>query len=496
MLAWWDNTIDTRSVPVVQKQLNVGGTLPYSVVQSDILGRSITYNGSLVVNFPPAIVGLPSISVNDAAFPYDTLLQSTSYDPEHPGGTELTFEWYDGPAFISNGITTIVSTGTYLNGLEVDGLDTDETLTQIITDTSNGVTQINYFLRGFTPSGLQGSSSSISNSIISSANNVSNIIIGPGQEATFTAYAQDTSNGQLQFLWSAGTLNGWTQNFQTTDTPAPLSNGLYKSQITLSVGTETSGVKTVLCEVTNLETLQSIIFDSAVSLVAAQAPTITAISTDAPIINGGYAVSQSGFVHFSAVGADPNNALLSYEWVFTQPAVTLYGRTVMLRPSDYAVFDETILVGNGTNPGTGPLPIIGQVTVTDRFDQTSTVSLNQFVTTLVWPYTQVAPATSGTGSTALQKRYWGVSDKTSLETDDLLSLNSDFSNQRNLIQTFNPSSQYIYVIYPAAFGTATINLNTSVVTDWLLTVVTFNAVSYNVYRSGSLLSGLNTVIIS
>lgn len=495
---WWDGTVSVTSVPQVDKQLNVGGVLTYTLTQSDDFGRSVVYNGTITVNFPPTIIGSPTISNNDAGFPYSSELASVSYDPDHPGGVELSFAWYNGATLIGNGTTTTPSAGTYQNVLEVDNITTDQTITQIITDTENSSTILNYFLRGFTPSGLQGSSSSISNSLVSSANNLSQIIIGPGQVATFTAYAQDTSPGQLQFLWTAGTLDGWSSNLVVTDTPSPLPNGLYKSQISQNVGTETAGLKTVFCEVTNLTTQRDIVFDTTVTLVNPQAPVVTSISTDAPVINGGYAVSQSGFVHFSAAASDPNSALLSYRWDFTQPVVTLYGRKVMIRPSDYSVFAETVLEGNGTDPGTGPLPITGNVTVTDRFGQSSSVAFQQFATTLVWPFTQVSPQTSGTGSTTLQKRYWGTSDQTSIADTDLLTFTSDFSSTRNQSEQFIPNAVYIYFVYPSSFGEAQINIVTEgvIATDWLLTTQEFNSVLYNVYRSSVPLTGLLQITLS
>lgn len=495
---WWDGTVSVTGVPSVEKQLNIGGVLAYTLTQSDELGRSVIYNGTITVNFPPTIIGSPTVSNNDTSFPYSSLLSSVSYDPDHPGGTELSFAWYNGPTLIGSGTTTIPSAGTYHNTLEVNNISADETITQIITDTENSATILNYFLRGFTPSGLQGSSSSISNSLVSSANNLSQIIIGPGQVATFTAYAQDTSPGQLQFVWSAGTLNGWSSDLTVTNIPGPLPNGLYKSQISRNVGTETAGLKTVFCTVTNETTLQNLVFDTTVTLINAQAPVVTAISTDAPIINGGYAVSQSGFVHFSAQAADPNSALLSYRWDFTQPVITLYGREVMLRPADYSVFDEAVLEGNGTTPGTGPLPITGNVTVTDRFGQSSSVAFQQFATTLVWPFTQVSPQTSGTGSTTLQKRYWGTSDQTAIADTDLLTFSSDFSSTRNQSEQFIPTAVYVYFVYPASFGEATINIATDGVisNDWLLTTQQFNSVLYNVYRSSVPLTGLLQITLS
>jgi hypothetical protein len=490
LFKWWDGTVNTTKVPTVQKQLNMGGTLALSLIQCDQFGQSQTYPATVIVNFQPVIIGAPTVSQNDTFFPFNSVLTSISYDPEHPGGTELSFTWYNGPTFISSGTTAVLSAGTYQNQLEVDAIVANQTITQIITDTQNGVTQLNFYLRGTPPSGLQGSSSSINNSLINSTNNLSEIIIGPNAEVTFTAYANDQSGGQLQFDWSLSTVDGWASDFTFTETPTPLPSGLYKSQITRPVSAESAGTKIAFCTVTNLLTGQTIIFNTTVQLINPDAPTVTSISTDAPIINGGYAVAQAGFVHFTAQAADPNNALLAYRWDFSQPSLTLYGKTVMIKPSDYGIFDEATLEGNGTDITGGPAPILGGVTVTDRYGESSTISLQSFITTLVWPNTQLSPDTSGTGSTTLQKRYFGLSNLSTLQQNDLADLSSDFASSRNFSHAFNTANQFIYFIYPATFGPAAFTVNGVISSDWLLTVVTFNSVTYNVYRSSTVLSGL------
>lgn len=492
---WWDGTSNTTSVPTISKKMNTGGTLFYDLVQSDAYGRSVTYAGTVIVNTPPVIIGAPTVSANDAIFPFNTVLTSVSYDPDHPGGTELSFGWYDGATLISSGTTAVLSTGTYQNQLEVDAVSSNRTLTQVITDTQNGATRVNFYMRGTDPTGLQGSSSSISNSIISSASNLSEIIIGPDAQVTFTAFANDQTQGQLQFVWTLSALNGWSSDFSFTDTPAPLPSGLYKSQITRSVASESAGTKIAVCTVTNLSTGQTISFNTTVQLVNPKSPTVTAISTDAPVINGGYAVAQAGFIHFSAQASDPNSALLDYRWDFTQPLVTLYGKTVMLRPSDYGVFAESTLESSGTNTG-GPAPILGGVTVTDRFGKTSTISLQSFITTLVWPNTQLSPSTSGSGSTTLQKRYFGLSSLEALQIADLSALSTDFASSRNFTQAFNPLDQFIYFIYPASYGTGTFTVDGAVSSEWLLTAVTYNSVLYNVYRSATTLTGLKQVTVN
>src|SRR6516162_8171626 len=81
---FWDNSVQVTTEPTVEKVLNEGGTgLGYSCTYCDALGQSATLTGSLDVNAPPVIVGTPTISVNDALFPFNTILTSICYDPEN-----------------------------------------------------------------------------------------------------------------------------------------------------------------------------------------------------------------------------------------------------------------------------------------------------------------------------------------------------------------------------------------------------------------------------
>jgi hypothetical protein len=55
----------------------------------------------------------------------------------------------------------------------------------------------------------------------------------------------------------------------------------------------------------------------------------------------------------------------------------LWGKTVMMRPDQYSVFSQDSLAA-------GPRPILGQLTVFDRFGQQAAVSITSFVTVQVW----------------------------------------------------------------------------------------------------------------
>jgi len=376
---WWDSTVDVTTVPTIQKTLNQGGVnLPVEVEYCDALGHSATISTTITVNAPPVLTSSPTISANDRLFPFNTTMQATAYDPEAAGA--LSFAWLNGAAGLGSGITTIPSAGTYQNSLTVSGVSANTTYTQVITDADGGVTRLQYGVRGQAPSGLAGSGSAISNSIVSNSNNLSEVTIGPGATVTFTDYAQDSSAGQLQFVWTLAQGDGWAADFTFTETPAQLSNGSYKSAITRDVSAESAGKKIAHCVVTNLTTGQAIEIKSTVQLVAPLPPVISAMSTDAVPQTGFYKVLRDSFVHLTGTASDPNNLLLSYRWDFTQPAgVTLWGREIMLRPDQYAVFNQDVLVANG------PRQIIGALTVTDRYNLSDAKSIQSFLSVQVWP---------------------------------------------------------------------------------------------------------------
>lgn len=376
---WWDNTVDVTVVPTIQKKLNVGGVnLPVTCEYCDAFGAYSTLTTSITVNSPPVIVGAPTISSNDQRFPFNTTMTSVSYDPEAAGA--LVYAWFEGATPLGAGVTTLISPGTWQNSYSLVGVSANRTLTQRITDAGLGITTLDYSIRGYTATGLTGGGSSISNSIISSVNNLPEVTIGPGQQVIFTVYAIDLNPGQLSFYWELLTSDGWVSTYTTTETPAQLANGSYKSQITRSVSGETPGLKIAYCTVTNLVTGQTVRIRNTVQLNASLTPVINAITTDAAFISGAYKITRDSYVHFTGTATDRNNLLLNYRWDFSQPnGVTLWGRTVLLRPDQYSIFSQDSLTANG------PQAILGQLTVFDKFNANASATIQSFVTVMVWP---------------------------------------------------------------------------------------------------------------
>jgi hypothetical protein len=306
--------------------------------------------------------------------PFSTVLAGTAYDPEQAGA--LLFLWYNGSTPLGSGATIQVSTGTWANSF-LALVASNETLSQLIVDVGNGTTRMDYTLQGYAASSLTVGGSSLGNSIIPSTNVLPEITLGPGQSVTFTAYAYDAEPGQLQFSWTAGTDQGWSQPYTSIVEPAPLANGAYVSQIVLSAGTaQTPGVKTAICAVTNELSGQSGTVVNTVRLDADPPPSILSISTDATSTNTYYMVPQNGAFHLTGTGTNAFSELLDYRWDFAVPAgVTLWGRTILLRPDQFPDF---------SNPAALPAPVLGRLTVTDRFGSSATVAIQSFVTVQVW----------------------------------------------------------------------------------------------------------------
>lgn len=88
------------------------------------------------------------------------------------------------------------------------------------------------------------------------------------------------------------------------------------------------------------------------------------------------------------------------------------------------------------------------------------------------------------------KRYWGLSANPDITDAEILQLNSELATARAQTRNdFNPAAEYIYIVYPASFGAATIKFNGYIATSsWQLTIRNFvNAngytESYRIYRT-------------
>lgn len=110
---------------------------------------------------------------------------------------------------------------------------------------------------------------------------------------------------------------------------------------------------------------------------------------------------------------------------------------------------------------------------------------------------------SGSASTKIlfsYKRYWGALAADNPTDAELRSLTAEFATTRAQSRTFNPTNQYIYFAWPAAFGeAASFKFNGLTSTAWLLTTRSFtNAsggqASYHIYRSEYRQNGANISI--
>ena len=379
---FWDDSVDVGTIPSTTKKLNRGGvSLPVTCEYCDQYGQSALVSHTVDVNTPPILVGNPRISANDTMFPFNGTLSSSFYDPDGVGAPLVL--WYDGVTKLKDSAATLESTGTY-SGTYITAVTQNRTVTQFIVDVGNGTTKLDYYLRGYTANGLTVGGSSISNSIVGQTINLPETIIGPDQTITFTTYASDVTAGALQFDWSTPATAGWSAvvaatSPRETDTPAPMPNGSYRSQITVDVSNESPGIKTAYCTVTNPTTGQVSVVPNLVQLKSSVAPVINSISTDASLTTGEYRVPRDGSVHFTGTATDQNNMLLTYQWDFSQPPnITLWGKKVMLRPDQFQAFNQTDLEVE-------PRPILGNLTVSDRFGAASSAMIQSFVTVQVWP---------------------------------------------------------------------------------------------------------------
>ena len=110
-------------------------------------------------------------------------------------------------------------------------------------------------------------------------------------------------------------------------------------------------------------------------------------------------------------------------------------------------------------------------------------------------------ATADTNIYFRYSRYWGYSSSTSLISSQINALSHELGTSRSQTRTISPSAGYIYIAYPAAWGTATFTVNGLPNTDWTLSVQSHtnasgNTSSYNVYRTNNLLTGTYTIVVN
>lgn len=101
-----------------------------------------------------------------------------------------------------------------------------------------------------------------------------------------------------------------------------------------------------------------------------------------------------------------------------------------------------------------------------------------------------------------QKRYWGVSTSTSLNSAGILALSNEFATSKAKSITYNATGgRYIYYAYPASFGAiASVLVNGLAFSDFTETLVNFTNASgftesYRVLRFNSLQNGASIPVV-
>lgn len=107
-------------------------------------------------------------------------------------------------------------------------------------------------------------------------------------------------------------------------------------------------------------------------------------------------------------------------------------------------------------------------------------------------------ASANTAVTFKQKRYWGVSEKTSLANEDILAFTSEFASNRQQTRTFDCSGgKYFYVVIPTqmcsgiSFKVGGLSFSAMTSETIQLTNASGYQSSYNVYRCNDIQTGSN-----
>lgn len=376
----WDDTVrattDPTTLPVA---INVGGQpytgeLHYSVMPVQIDGQNVVLDGTITANNPPIILPSPTVSLNDAYFPYSTQIVITAIDFDND---DLTFAWYNGFTSLGAGMSTFVGSlaGTWTgNGVTVidnfagtqnvfsTAVGQTEMLTCVITDARGGVTSLDLQLRGFdAPAPSAGGAGAITG-LTADASTLPIQRIGAGQTVVFTAYGQDLSGGAVTFLWNFAGSNGWTIGpVYTTGTTTVLPNGVYQNTYTKDISGEVvlkGTVKTSVAEVLISSATMQTPVQFAVDLIANQPPNTITFTTKAnnAVIGAGETFPAGTPIEYDAVVQDSQGDICEYQWVFQQPEGVI--------PSTVTLWGAKIAVDTTAYPD--GFFIIGALTVTDR----------------------------------------------------------------------------------------------------------------------------------
>lgn len=396
---WWDGSViatGTASGSVV-KRLNLGGNpaegggppfvVPFRCDICDQLGNVVQVVPSTIeVNNPPTIVGAPTITPNNHAFPFETQVRVAAYDLEN--NSALQFLWYygtnpiggfdttTGPTNVEGtyyGTLTGLTRDLYVNTLEVTVLGAGTVLTCKIVDGDSGTTRVNIPVQGYDPGAPQFSLAAQPSSLLADASTQSAARIAPGQTMLFSSYAQDASAGQLVFTWYLYGTNGWNAQdipYVSHGTTTALPDKGWRGELLRPIDQETgSGPRTAILSVTNTSTGQSIYSAVPVFLEENQPPVMTSVG----VYNaGGLSIAEvtklsapsRTVVRFSGTATDSGQDIVYFKWDFTAPAdpasFTLYGRDAYVDVTDWP----------GSPTGIA-YPALGVVTAVDRYGVSS-----------------------------------------------------------------------------------------------------------------------------
>jgi hypothetical protein len=322
---WWDGHVDVTPGTLVQRALNVGGTLDYSLLAVDELGQSQQQAGTVVVNAPPLISNV-SLSVNDAPAPYSGVLTVTMDDPEHAGPIVADLDGVTAIIAAPPGVANIPYTVTQSRVARLAGTDAD-----------GGIAAVDVDLRVTASPDIEFTGAAVSPAVGR---------IGPGQFVTLGVVAQARSGEPITAIqWDLAAEDGWAAPVSASPAPTALGDAAYQATLVKDVSAETPGAKVArVTATTGAVTGQLAI---SVRLVANRPPVISAISMGS--------VEAGRVVEVAGTASDPDGDPLSYGWSFTQPLASRLGNPVNVT-------------------ATGPI-VAGVLTVTDSLGATATLAI-------------------------------------------------------------------------------------------------------------------------
>ena len=388
---FWDGSSTATVAPQVTKEINIGGqpgtgVLDYTCTPVALDGQHVVLSGTLLANNPPTILPGAAISVNDAYYPYTTVVSLTALDLD---GDTFSFAWYEGASYLSAGTLAAAGTlnGTWVgNGTQVTvarptwqntlatTVANDRLLTCYVVDDRGGTSSLDFSLRGAPTPPPSASISAGQLGPFFDASALPVAYIGAGQTFDFTVFVNPVPNSTVSFWWSFAGSNGWTEGpVNTGGVTTVLANNGYQNTVQRDISSEVilnGNSKSATAEVTvtagNIATGQTTAVSLSYEIVLLNnAPpsgvTVTRSVGGTPVTGP---VPLGSLILFAAAGTDPAAELLTYQWAFSQP----FAPAVLYSYGPQFVYDT------GGYSGTNQV-VQGQLTVVDRLGSEITVAL-------------------------------------------------------------------------------------------------------------------------